>query len=196
MTLVKKIRQIEQVYESLNKDIKRFQTSTSLSCLKGCGECCKKPDIEATLIEFLPLAYYLYKEGTAFDFLEKIKQSEDSQCILFTPFITGSQSGFCASYPYRGLVCRLFGFSAYEDKYGKPIISTCKLIKETQAENYTKAVEIVKNGGFVPVMSDFYMRLYAIDMDMGRKFYPINQAMRYAIEKVLSYYAYRGKRAS
>jgi uncharacterized protein len=196
MTLVKKIREIEKVYENLDKDIRKFQISTQLKCISGCGECCKKPDIEATALEFLPLAYYLYKKGVAFDYLEKIKNSDDAYCILFSPFIIGGSAGGCNQYPYRGLVCRLFGFSAFEDKHGAPMISTCKIIKTTQAENYALAVEKVKNGEYIPIMSDFYMKIYGIDIDMGRKFYPINTAMRFAIEKVLSYYAYRGKRAS
>lgn len=196
MSLVKKIREVEKVYESLEKDLRKFQNHSQLKCVAGCGECCKKPDIEATIIEFLPLAYYLYKSGTAMEYLEKIKGLNDPLCILFNPFTTAGSSGGCTIYPHRGLICRLFGFSAFEDKNGKPVISTCKLIKSSQAENYARAVEAVKNGAFIPVMSDFYMRLYGIDMDMARKFYPINQAIRFAIEKVLSYYAYRGKRAS
>jgi len=40
-------------------------------------------------------------------------------------------------------------------------------------------------------MSEYYMRMHAIDPDLSRDFYPINQAIRKAIEAVLQYYAYR-----
>jgi hypothetical protein len=35
------------------------------------------------------------------------------------------------------------------------------------------------------------MQLHAIDIDLTRDFYPINKAIRKAIETVLHYYAYR-----
>jgi hypothetical protein len=35
------------------------------------------------------------------------------------------------------------------------------------------------------------MQLHAIDFDLAQKFYPINQAIRHAIETILQYYAYR-----
>jgi len=40
-------------------------------------------------------------------------------------------------------------------------------------------------------MSDYYMQLHGIDFDLAREFYPINTAIRKAIETVLQYYAYR-----
>ena len=40
-------------------------------------------------------------------------------------------------------------------------------------------------------MSDYYFRLRSIDTELGTKMMPINQAIRQAIEVVMSYYAYR-----
>jgi len=43
------------------------------------------------------------------------------------------------------------------------------------------------------MMNQYYMQLHAIDMDLTREFYPINEAIKRAIEVVLSYYAYRSE---
>ncbi|MFN6945684.1 MAG: YkgJ family cysteine cluster protein [Cytophagaceae bacterium] len=193
MTLLKKVKAVQKVYEELDAEIEKFKTTSVLKCKEGCGECCKKADIEATPIEFLPLAYYLYHQGKALDFWEKIKKTEDPFCALFNPFLSNF-GGLCTEYPYRGLICRLFGFSATKDKDGHAKLITCKLIKSEQAEVYQQALETIKSGGNIPVMSDFYMKLYAIDFNLSGKFYPINQAMRMALETVMNYYSYRTKR--
>ena len=41
------------------------------------------------------------------------------------------------------------------------------------------------------MMNQYYMQLHAIDMDLTRDFYPINEAIKRAIETVLAWYAYR-----
>ena len=49
------------------------------------------------------------------------------------------------------------------------------------------------DGGEVPVMSQYYMRLHAIDFELTREFFPINEAIKRAIEVILHYYAYQEK---
>ena len=68
---------------------------------------------------------------------------------------------------------------------------TCQIIKTEQQESFEKTREKVKAGGEIPVMNQYYMQLYAIDADLARDFYPVNQAIRKALETVLHYYAYR-----
>ncbi len=191
-TLPQKVNEVKRVYKRLDKEIADFQKSTTLHCLSGCGECCKKPDIEATPLEFLPLALQLFDEGKAETALEEIKQKKDSLCYVFRPHVTNF-GGLCSEYPNRGLICRLFGYTARRDKEGKAELVTCKLIKEQQHEAYDQAIEDIKNGKKVVVMSDYYSRLSHIDHTLV-DFYPINQAMEKALETVLHYYAYRNRR--
>ena len=54
-----------------------------------------------------------------------------------------------------------------------------------------KAKVEIDNGLPVPVMNQFYMQLHGIDFELTRDFYPINEAIKKAIETVLQYYAYR-----
>ena len=70
-TLTGKVRAVQRVYLKLDREIAKVQLESGLHCISGCGECCKKPDIEATPLEFLPLALHLYDEGKAEKFLEE-----------------------------------------------------------------------------------------------------------------------------
>ena len=65
MQLHHKVRAVEKVFSSLQKEIESFQGESGLSCVANCGFCCTKADIEASALEFLPLAYALYKKGEA-----------------------------------------------------------------------------------------------------------------------------------
>lgn len=191
-TIPEKVNAVKRVYASLDKEIAGFQQKSGLHCLSGCGECCKKPDIEATPIEFLPLALQLFDEGRAEEAYDAIQASDSSLCYVFRPHVT-SFGGLCNEYPNRGLICRLFGFTARKDKEGNPELVTCKLIKEQQADDYHAAMEAIKNGGKVPVMSNYYSRMMAVDPALAQ-FYPINKAMAKALEIVMAYYAYRKRR--
>jgi len=191
-TLPQKVNAVKKVYQRLDKEIATFQKQTGLSCLNGCGECCKKPDIEATPIEFLPLALEYYDQGIAEQMLEQLKSNSDSLCHIFRPYVTNF-GGLCSQYPNRGLICRLFGYSARKNKEGKPELVTCKLIKSSQSESFEKSVEDIKSGLKVPIMSDYYSRMASIDPSLV-EFYPINTAAKKAIEVVLHYYSYRTRR--
>ncbi len=191
-TLTGKVRAVQRVYLKLDREIAKFQADSGMHCLSGCGECCKKPDIEATPLEFLPLALHLFDMGKAMDFLLELKENKSSTCHVFRPYVTNF-GGLCSQYPYRGLICRLFGFTARRDKEGKPELVTCKLIKTHQENEYNQAIENIKNGKKIPIMSDFYSRLTSIDPSLSQ-FYPINQAMEKSVEIVLQYYAYRRRR--
>ncbi len=189
MNLPEKIQAVQQLFEKLDQEIAAFQSASSLHCKFGCGKCCFKADIEATTLEFLPFAYHLYNEGKAEEWLNKINASDSSICHILNP--TQNGAGLCSEYPHRGLICRLFGYSARTNKYGKKELVTCQIIKTEQAEAYKKIESEIENGAEVPVMNQFYMQLHGIDFELTRDFYPINIAIKHAIETVLHYYAYR-----
>jgi len=190
-TLTGKVRAVRRVFLKLDREIASFQRDTGLKCLSGCGECCKKPDIEATPLELLPLALNLYDEGRAEQFLEEVRNNS-GLCHAFRPYVTNF-GGMCSIYPDRGLICRLFGFTARRNKEGKPELVTCKLIKADQASNYEDATKRISKGKHVPIMSNYYSLLSSIDPSLCQ-FYPINEAMAHALETVLAYYAYRRRR--
>ncbi len=189
MQLEDKVNAVRQVFENLDQQIAEFQDATTLHCKFGCGKCCFKPDIEATILEFLPFAYHLFKEGKAEEWLEKVNSSDSSICQILNP--TQNGAGLCSEYPHRGLICRLFGYSARTNKYGKKELVTCQIIKTEQLEAFQLTESKIDVGLEVPVMNQFYMQLHGIDFELTRDFYPVNTAIQHAIETVLHYYAYR-----
>jgi len=191
MDLPEKVAAVEKVFRELDAEIAKFQSASTLHCGWGCGKCCFKPDIEATVLEFLPFALYLYGQDRALDWLSKLDETDSSICLILNP--TRAGAGLCSEYPHRGLICRLFGYSARTNKYGANELVTCQIIKTEQAEAFRSAEEKIADGMPVPVMNQYYMQLLAIDADLATVSYPINQAIRKAIETVLHYYAYRGE---
>lgn len=189
MQLEEKVNAVNRVFEELDQQISHFQSATTLHCKWGCGKCCFKPDIEATILEFLPFAYHLHLEGTAEEWLDKLNNSDSSICHILNP--TQASAGLCSEYAHRGLICRLFGYSARTNKYGKKELVTCQIIKTEQVAAYEQSVEKIEDGLEVPVMNQFYMQLHGIDFELTKDFYPINDAIRKAIEVVLQYFTYR-----
>ena len=187
--LEEKVAAVEEVFQKLDQEIAQFQSWSSLHCKFGCGKCCFKPDIEATILEFLPFALHLYKNNQAEVWLDKLINSDSSICLILNP--TQEAAGLCSEYPYRGLICRLFGYSARTNKYGKKELVTCQIIKTEQNEAYKQTELKIEEGSDVPVMNQYYMQLHGIDFELTRDFYPINMAIRKAVETVLQYYAYR-----
>ena len=188
-SLEEKVKSVEAVFEKLDAEISKFQSWSSLHCEFGCGKCCFKPDIEATPLEFLPFALHLFKNNQAEEWLVRLNETDSDVCLILHPHQSGA--GLCSEYPHRGLICRLFGYSARTNKYGKRELVTCQIIKTGRAEKFSEAEKKIEEGIDVPVMNEFYMQLASIDFEMAREFYPINKAIRKAIEAVLHYYAYR-----
>jgi uncharacterized protein len=189
MTMEEKVLAVEQVLSDLDAEIQSFQSWSGLHCKFGCGKCCYKSDIEASVLEFLPFAFHLYTNGLAHEWLEKLSANQSPICVILNP--TQAGAGLCSEYQYRGLICRLFGYSARTNKYGTKELVTCQIIKSEQTQQFVHASEEIINEGTVPVMSNFYMRLHAIDFSMAQEFFPINEAIKHAIEAILHYYAYR-----
>jgi Fe-S-cluster containining protein len=189
VSLIEKVREVERVFRGLDEAIASFQNWSTLHCKFGCGKCCSKADIEATALEFLPFAHYLYQQGSAYAWLEKIGATDQDICLILNP--TQAGAGHCSEYVHRGLICRLFGYSARTNKYGDKELVTCQIIKTEQGPAYELAQKRVIKDEAVPIMNQYYMQLHAIDAELARDFYPINQAIKKAIETVLHYYAYR-----
>lgn len=192
MTIKQKVKAVEKLFERLDTEIREFRQETGIYCIAGCGKCCNKSDIEASPLEFLPLAFYWFINGKAEEMLAKIEENQSAHCLVYQPLSFNDQNkGNCGEYLYRGLICRLFGYGAGKDKYGQLRLVTCKLIKENQVAEYNKAIELLKAKSTVPIFSDYYQKLMQIDFRLANELLPINSAIQQAIETVLQYYAYR-----
>jgi Fe-S-cluster containining protein len=192
MSIESKVRLVEQLFDRLENEITDFKSQTNLHCLSGCGKCCSKPDIDASPLEFLPWAFYLFLNGKAEFMLKTLNEKKISNCHLYQPLtLIDSSNGSCENYRYRGLICRLFGYAASRDKFGELKLATCKIIKENQQENFNNTEEAISKGLYLPIFTDYYMNLTQIDFRLGTTILPINEALKVAIKEVLHYYAYR-----
>ena len=187
--MYRKIQRVQKVLKDAALHTQKFTIKSSLSCTPGCFHCCTKKDISASPLEFLPLAYSLYKSGQADEVYEKLdSQQLDSICYLFSPFV--NNGGGCQDYSNRGLICRLFGFSANHDKQGNSRLITCKILKDSYSYSKLTPVVVTK----APMATDYYMRLSAIDFKLANEQMQINQAIKRAIEIVSTYYMYRRRK--
>lgn len=192
MTLYQKVQAVERIFDQLDKELGSFQKSTGLGCVANCGNCCLKPDINATALEFLPLAYHLFINGEAEQWLENLQIDKDNKiCPVLNKIIAPGAKGFCSEYAHRGLICRLFGFSAMLHKNHKPMLVTCKPIKENKSEAVAKAELHIATKTNYPLISNYYMQVRSIDESLGENLFPIRIAIEKAIQAVLAYYAYR-----
>lgn len=191
MTIEAKSSAVESLFLELNQEIKTFQDQTKLSCNVGCGKCCAHPQIDASPLEFLPWAMHLFLNNEAENVLEKLGTSSDATCFVYRPIgLLENGVGSCKDYQFRGLICRLFGYGATSDKYGKLRLATCKIIKKEQPEGIKAAELLIQDGTGVPIFTNYYMRLSQIDHNLGNTILPINEALKIALEEVLRHYFY------
>ncbi len=187
MHLMNKIKAVNKVFRQLETHISGFKEKSELSCVSNCGLCCSKPNIDATILEFLPAAYALYLSGKYEDIINNIEDKKDDVCVFYNPF---SKGWSCSNYMERGLVCRLFGFSARENKHNKLTLVTCKSIKSSidvdKLQNKLK---------YAPKMSSYYMKLFGIEPKLAIEYFPINQSIKKALEIVILHFRYAKKPA-
>ncbi len=191
MSIIRKVKALEKVFAALDQEINMLQTTSGLHCLAGCGKCCFKADIEATPLEFLPFAFHLLLTDRIEAVYQQLLDKKTPTCVIFKPVLGSLEKGTCSQYPYRGLICRLFAYSANRDARGEAQFITCKPIKENQPATVMAIKAAMKRQESVPMMSDYYFKIRSIDEDLGTKLMPINHAIQQAMEVVMAYYAYR-----
>lgn len=175
---------ILSLYEEMAKAAKDYQTSSGLSCLEGCGRCCLNPQVDATVYEMLPMAFDLIDQNLVDDeYLLALDQSPS--CLQYRSIDAERGLGFCQSYKTRPSLCRLFGASATHDKNKNYRLVVCKSIKDKRAELYSNA-----NPQMAPLMEDWVQKLYALHPQLGGKRWPINVALKMAIEKAWLFLQY------
>jgi uncharacterized protein len=191
MNLEEKSLEVREIFKELDQEIQSFMQVSNLGCISGCGFCCANPKVSASVTEFLPLAFELYDKGKADKAIETLENTTDQDfCIVYKSFSEDGEKGMCSDYGNRGMICRLFGSSARKNKTGEKEIITCKKIKAAKKEEYETATVALQTGLDIPGSSDYYTRLYNLDFNLTSEQYPINQAIRKALEAVLTFKYY------
>lgn len=171
---------LQKLHEEISFTFSTYQTQTKLHCVPGCGRCCFNPDIEATVLEMIPMALALYDEGKLEDWIQKIKTSESSLCVALVPGEKEGE-GRCSRYNERPSLCRMFGVAGYLNKNKEITLSVCKTIKNHYGEN---AIPRNLMEDEAPVMAKWTLKLASLDPALIQGRLPINLALFYALEKV------------
>ena len=184
---------VEDFYRELDEHIERTTLSTGMKCVHLCNVCCVKTDIEASPLEFIPLAAFLYKTGQVDEFITLLDKAEETgYCALLMPEAWKEGKWGCRYYEKRGLICRMFGFGYRLNQEEIPEIVTCKILKDKSPGAIQNANVLGrKTPEDVPLFRNYSMKLFSIDPDLSINLLPINQAIRIAIEKLYFDYALR-----
>jgi Fe-S-cluster containining protein len=167
---------LQKVYAEMGETFSAYQASTGLACPPGCGKCCLNPDVEASVLEMIPLALKIYDEGKVDEWLLKLETTSQTYCLFLTQ-LPGSDKSFCGSYNERPSVCRMFGIAGTFDKYHSVTHSICKHLKEI----YPIIPQANKETPLMPLWSS---RLAALDPELIQNKLPVNQALHAALEKI------------
>ena len=188
LSLYHRIQKIESLQKSIDHEIRACKNHTGIECLQHCSHCCSYEDINASPAEFLPFAWHAWRLGLLEQWFDELEKHEGKICI-FARLSEGAWG--CRIYPVRGLICRLFGFSATSDKNGRPLFAACRVLRQARPEMMQQVGQYLERGGKMPVIASCYRRLSAIDPVLGQELMPINSAIKKALEIIYFHFAYK-----
>jgi Fe-S-cluster containining protein len=190
MTIREFAKELQIIYDEMGKSFSEYQKTSGLLCLEGCGKCCNNPQVEASMLEMIPLALKILDDNKLEAWLEKLENSTQNHCLMYQPLSLDGSLGKCSVYGERPALCRMFGVAGYFNKYGKVSLSLCKLIREQNGElakNHEQTVSEEKT----PMLITWSYRLAQLDPALIQKRMPINEALQQALEKVALYAMYQ-----
>jgi Fe-S-cluster containining protein len=178
---------VRALYRRLDRRIASFRRASGLGCPPGCGECCLSPEVEATVLEMLPLALDLRCRGLLESTLARLGSGGEPPrpCLFYSPAPLGAFGGHCSVYPWRPLLCRLFGFAAVAGPEGRPELAVCGRMRAALPDRARAAAAAVLAGRLrAPLMRDWSLAAYRLDPALGANPLPINSALKQALERV------------
>lgn len=171
-----------ELYARIDKAVAEFQLKSGRRYPTVCGACCPGAEVEATILEMLPLAHQMLCNGQADVWMERLTSHDDpSHCILYSQQLLSDGAGHCGFYQWRPSLCRLFGFSAVPSRTGTRMISVCRQIKQNDPQSAVAAAALADEA---PCFVHYRAQVYAIDPVLGNGLMPINAALRHAIERL------------
>jgi Fe-S-cluster containining protein len=176
-----------EAYDEIDSLTANFKKIAAYDCPKDCRRCCDTPakNIEASIFEILPLSIHLWQKGEAESCLRKIKETNpESPCVFYDNHPSRQLAGGCRAYFGRPLVCRLFGFSATTNKYGKPLIVLCRRIKKMDLGLEDRIQGMIDQELKIPNNSNYAHKISLINPFLGQIRYSINEALGRALEMV------------
>jgi Fe-S-cluster containining protein len=141
--------------------------------------------VEATVLECIPLAFLLFRTSQAEQVLDLLEQNGDAhRCILYRPDLTRAGLWGCAQYRCRPVVCRLFGFAGNRGRDGIARLAMCRIMKDMAGPERTGIVADDAAGSTMPLFVDAGLCITALHPSLGTVRMPINIALWEALMKV------------
>ncbi len=178
------IPEIVSVYREIDTETDRFRQIFGLSCPDLCGSCCESRQVEATVLEVLPLAgeMFVRKETDVWiPILQAKAREEATPCVLYRPEAGNTGRGRCGFYGFRPLVCRLFGFASRRNKKGVLEPCLCGRVKDRWPAESGRSGALFSGEAQLPPYQDRFMRIAAMHPIYGVKRLPINTALLEAL---------------
>ena len=184
----KEVTALLNIYKEVDRKLNEFKRQTGLRCPSGCGECCRTACVASSVLEMQPLAAFLWKKNELDFWLNRIDiNDEQAACVFYSPD-TLDNSGHCLVYPFRPLLCRLFGFCSRENKTRKNELMLCRKIKDSLGPEFPEAaLNLSADGLRAPVSADYVMKAYMISPDLANQCMNINLAFVKAAQ-IIGYY--------
>lgn len=188
------IKPLLDFYEELGRAITAARKKTNFYCLEGCGACCytSSKNLEVTLFEAIPMALALIKNGVHEDFLAQLEEGDcgESTCIMYSKTSEDGQNGFCKQYDARPLICRLFGSSKKISQDGAILPIICKPLKSI---HFTNSIKINNLLTALPMSATVSSKARAINPQLSKELFGINDAIRRALYYVLQRMEYENE---
>lgn len=191
MNLFEKSQAVEALFGELEEQSKEFHAEAGMGCISGCGFCCSNPEVPASALEFLPLAFDLHEKGLAEELASQLAaEKSKGVCVVYRAQSADLSKGFCGNYSKRGLICRVFGASARKNnKTNLKELITCKLLKAERPEAFQEVTARINADLDIPLAPAYYTRLKDVDEALTA-LQPVNEAILLALELVLRYRFY------
>ena len=191
MNLIEKAQAVEGLFVKLEEQSKQFHKEAGMGCISGCGFCCSNPELPASALEFLPLAFDLYEKGIAEELAAQLAEGKSKGvCVVYRAQSADLSKGFCGNYANRGMICRVFGASARKNnKTNLKELITCKLLKAERPEAFQEVTARINTDLDIPLAPAYYTQLKDID-EVLSELHPVNEAILLALELVLRFHYY------
>ncbi|MBC7122466.1 MAG: YkgJ family cysteine cluster protein [Pseudothermotoga sp.] len=170
---MQRLNQISSQIMSLYEELDLLHQRLAIGC-NGCRHCCNTPayNIEATMLEFVPLALHLIETGQFDAWFERARNTtQKDRCVLFADESVKREGG-CQFHRFRPLVCRLFSASYIRRKNLE--VLACRFLKDQLSRSFELLVDA----------QGYFDRLYDVDPYLATMKRDINSAFKEALEYV------------
>lgn len=168
-----------EIYREVDEIISAFAGCTGISCVSGCGECCRRFEPFISVLEAGIIADHIMTHPQAFQiFTQAPRDKREVLCPFFDP----DRPYHCGMYALRPLICRLFAFSARR----VPDVlyyEACKAIRQQHVQKVELANQLIRQGLAIPIYHDVYLRLQKIDFWLATDQHPLTRSIEIALEK-------------